>query len=149
MFDCISPSKVSCIAVSQWILIRAMVHCRGSSAVRPRHPARNQALCVCDWIKLIFLAVRTWGEWEGKVEERDTGSTTVNSKASLKKWTLLCVCLMTPGLVRTFSVMYDRTLTMVTNHQIRYQAASEMGVSLVITDGHLIPPWGVMWVCMG
>ena len=39
--------------------------------------------------------------------------------------------------VRTFSIMNEHTLSLLTNHQIGHQIRSKWAVSLVITDDHL------------
>ena len=55
---------------------------------------------------------------------------------------------MTPGLLRTFSAMYDHTLIFARNHQSRHQATSKMGHRP--SDYRWLLPQGVfVWVCMG
>ena len=48
----------------------------------------------------------------------------------------LC-CLMTPGLIKIFSIMYDHTPSNFADHQIKHQATFQVGYQNVIADGHL------------
>ena len=71
-------------------------------------------------------------------------------RISVLSRTEVCVVSWYLVLIRTFGVMYDHTVTWLTNQQGRYiWPQVKWAVNLVIADGHFNLSQGFVWVCMG